>query len=487
MSEIVNLSYGRRDSRQPCTGSAAIGARHIQAVLLTGGFLCCYAMRVCMSVSIVDMTDTKKPGHYDWDEKDQNLVISSFFWGYVLTQIPGGMVAQHWGARRLFGTAVGMCGVLTLALPIVSKLGGLSLTIASRVGAGLCQGVVPPILHTLLAKWVPLQERGLFTSFVYSGGWIGNVIAMQSSGLLCGSSLGWPSSFYFWGTIAVLWSLAWYCFGRESPAEHPSIAPDEKLYIESSLGIIETSEPVSTPWKSILSSVPVWALLITQWTQTWGFWLLLSKIPTYMGKVLKYDIQSNGFMSSLPYLTAWLVSFPVSISTDWAIRNGKMSVRTSRKLCNSFGMFVPALALVGLCFVEGEGQQTLAVLILVLSVASNIAIYCGHHVNHMDLSGNFAGPIMGFTNAAANLSSIIAPLVHSAMVPDAENVHQWNKIFLLTAGLYVLGALTFLIFGSTQVQKWNDPTNIKKNKHFSDLPIMPETFKEKKTEEKIER
>jgi hypothetical protein len=41
--------------------AAAFGTRHVQALLLTGGFLCCYAMRVVMSVAVVAMVDDTKP------------------------------------------------------------------------------------------------------------------------------------------------------------------------------------------------------------------------------------------------------------------------------------------------------------------------------------------------------------------------------------------------------------------------------------------
>jgi hypothetical protein len=77
---------------------------------------------------------------------------------------------------------------------------------------------------------------------VYSGGWVGNVIALQSSGILAATTTGWSSCFYFWGVVSLTWAIAWNFLGKESPAEHPSIAPDEQRYIESSLGIVETTE-----------------------------------------------------------------------------------------------------------------------------------------------------------------------------------------------------------------------------------------------------
>lgn len=86
-------------------------------------------------------------------------------------------------------------------------------------------------------------------------------------------------------------------------------------------------------------------------------------------------------------------------------------------ICNTFGEIIPALALISLGFVDAD-HKSLAVTLLIVSVAINIAIFCGHHANHMDLSPNFAGPLMGFTNAAANVCSILAPLIHGYIVED---------------------------------------------------------------------
>lgn len=77
---------------------------------------------------------------------------------------------------------------------------------------------------------------------MYSGGWVGNVIALQSSGYLSASDLGWPSCFYVWGGITGGFALLWFTCGKESPAEAANISLEEKLYIETSLGVTETSQ-----------------------------------------------------------------------------------------------------------------------------------------------------------------------------------------------------------------------------------------------------
>lgn len=88
------------------------------------------------------------------------------------------------------------------------------------------------------------------------------------------------------------------------------------------------------------------------------------------------------------------------------------------------------MSLVALGYVQSD-NPILAVGILVVAVASNMAIYCGHHVNHMDLSPNFAGPLMGCTNAIANICSIIAPLVAGAIVQEKVCILLYFLIHLL--------------------------------------------------------
>ncbi|XP_008559447.1 putative inorganic phosphate cotransporter [Microplitis demolitor] len=443
----------------PNPPKASIGCRHIQVLLLTLGFFCCYAVRVALSISLVAMVkaDSANPNfeEFDWSDSVQNTILSSFFWGYVITHIPGGELAQRFGAHKFLCFAVGICGIVTALIPLAATYGGWEAVIVLRVLTGACQGVIPPCMHTILSKWVPVDERGRAGSCTYSGGWLGNVIALLSCGVISGSSIGWPGSFYIWGGIATLWSITYYFLGKESPADHRGIPLDEKEYIEISLGVTETTEPLKTPWTAIFTSIPVWALLIAQCSQAWGFWMLLTKTPAYMNSAMGYKIQENGIVSALPYLAAWLLGFPISFTADKLVKGGYTSLESIRKIANTIGECIPALALIGLSFITSE-HRNVAVGVLIMSVAFNVAVFSGHQMNHMDLSPNFAGTLMGITNAAANICGIMAPLIYGVIVSDPTDITQWRKVYILSAGIYIAGNLAFVFFGKATVQPWND-------------------------------
>ena len=42
-------------------------------------------------------------GEFDWDKETQGIILGAFFWGYLLTQIPGGWLAERVGGKGVFG------------------------------------------------------------------------------------------------------------------------------------------------------------------------------------------------------------------------------------------------------------------------------------------------------------------------------------------------------------------------------------------------
>lgn len=48
---------------------------------------------------------------------------------------------------------------------------------------------------------------------------------------------------------------------------------------------------VPTPWRAILTSIPFWAILINHSGQNWGFFTLLTEIPSYMSSMLNFDMK----------------------------------------------------------------------------------------------------------------------------------------------------------------------------------------------------
>jgi len=67
---------------------------------------------------VVDHTP-KSDGHgeFNWNAQDQGHILASFFYGYVLTQLPGGVLADRYGGKWPLGLGLGLAGIATLLTP----------------------------------------------------------------------------------------------------------------------------------------------------------------------------------------------------------------------------------------------------------------------------------------------------------------------------------------------------------------------------------
>ncbi|GFR29050.1 hypothetical protein TNCT_128742, partial [Trichonephila clavata] len=296
-----------------------IPKRWILMILGFFGFFNVYAMRVNLSVAMVAMVkqpivhetfnsssvaciELIKPikktdrlahmpvstGDFDWNTSTQSVILGSFFYGYVLTQLPGGNISEKYGAKWLFGIGVLITSVFTIITPFAAWWGVYPLIIV-RIIEGLGEGVTFPAMSALLGRWAPKMERSLITAITNSGATIGSVVSFGLSGLIC-DTIGWPSVFYIFGIIGVIWTVFWLWLVYETPESHPSISEEEIAEIRQGRDD-KVWQRSATPWKSIFSSRYVWALTVTHFGLSWGFYTFLTELPTYLARILHFDIR----------------------------------------------------------------------------------------------------------------------------------------------------------------------------------------------------
>ncbi|CAD7015093.1 unnamed protein product [Ceratitis capitata] len=440
------------------------GVRHLQCLLIFCGLCLIYGMRVNLSMAIVAIMDNEAANpefpKYAWSEKTKSHVLSSFFFGYICAQIPAGGWARHHGGRLLLFISVSLSSLLALLTPLSVVVGDWPLLCALRFSQGLVQGLTYPSIATIMAKWAPIEERSAMLTYCCSGLEFGIVLMLASSGMLCSSSWGWPSTFYIPGALGLIWSAVWFVFGASTPKECKYISEGERMLISKSLqqtgtNIAECKETQPIPWRQICTSRPFLVLILSQCASSWCFWTLLTQIPSYIKSVLGKDIQSNAFYSALPYLSMLVLSLALCPLASYLEKSKRLNATVSRKLFNTIGQWTPAVTLVYLGFLRTD-QADLAIVLLTFTVAISTVTHFGYQTNHLDLSPHFSGTLMGIANSASNVMSIIAPLIVGYIVTDTTNLLQWRIIFSLAGGISFVGNLLFLFFGTAKAQHWND-------------------------------
>ena len=63
-----------------------------------------------------------------------------------------------------------------------------------------------------------------------------------------------------------------------------SSARKDQNYI-SNFVLLFFLQKLSVPWKSILTSLPVWATVAAHFAENWGFYTLLTQLPTFLSGI----------------------------------------------------------------------------------------------------------------------------------------------------------------------------------------------------------
>ncbi|HJY80211.1 MAG TPA: MFS transporter, partial [Candidatus Binatia bacterium] len=206
-------------------------------VLLFLSVVVLYMDRV--NISVVAPVLMKELG---WDPAVMGMVLSAFFVGYFLTQIPGGWLSDRWGAKGILGGAVAWWSLITMLTPFARTTSSM---LAVRVSLGLGEGMSPPCLYTSIARWVPVNERSRVAAFLASGMYVGLIIAFPLAVWIM-THLGWPWVFYLFGFLGLVWSAIWCLAVTNNPEDHPRISPEELQFILQ--GQRSTPQAQVVPW-----------------------------------------------------------------------------------------------------------------------------------------------------------------------------------------------------------------------------------------------
>lgn len=289
---------------------------------------------------------------------------------------------------------------------------------------------------------------------------------MPISGLLCASNLwgGWPSVFYIFGAIGILWAIVWLLLTHDRPENHPRISAKEKEYIQSSIGSGEDAQTrkYKTPWLRICSSPAVWAIVVANFCDNWGFYTFLTGLPSYLKEVLDFSITENGFVSALPYILSFIGTVGGGQLADWLRYNRILTTGEARKVFCSAGFLIPAFLLVSTSYV-GCDNTSLAVVLFTIALGVQSFNSTSYSVNHLDISPRFAGILVGITNAFGTIPGIVGPYVVGYLTNNQPTRAQWQKVFYISAGVFVFGWFIYLLFGSGELQSWNTP--------YKDVPV----------------
>nr|CAH7752685.1 unnamed protein product [Callosobruchus chinensis] len=475
-----------------------LSCRQVLNIMVILGFMFNYMLRVNLTIAIVDMIEspsnnssgsnsssitnttmaTSSDTRFHWSESQKNDILGSFFWGYVLTELPGGRMAEIVGARRIFGGGMLAASLLTILTPAACYTHFYVIVILRAV-LGFFLGATWPAIPPMAAKWIPPMERSKFIANMMASS-LGAALTLPICGYLI-STLGWSSVFYVTGLIGLVWSVLWFFLVFDSPAQHPRISEEERMEIEKAITEGEggkSQKPSSVPWLELFTSPAVWAIIVTHGMSVFGYFTVVNQLPTYMHDVLKFNIKKNGLLSSLPYLGKYAMAILSSWLADRLRRSRRLSTTATRKIFTAVALLVPGV-LMAVQAIKGA-DASLSVAVFTASLFFNGAVTAGYLSNGLDIAPNFSGTIFGMANTLSSFGGWLSTKIVAVLTEGDKTFDTWKYVFWILCCTYAFGAVFYCIFGTGKLQKFNSVQGTTEDgKEMQPLKSDAETKKEK--------
>lgn len=408
------------------------GRRHLLVFMCFAAAFVCYIDRVNISIAIIPMAE-----HFGWSGTEKGLVMSSFFIGYMLGQIPSGWLANRVGGRWTLGVALILWSAFTVFTPFAA-LAGFGALILARIVMGLGEAATFPATYNLYSKWIPRAERSRAVAFTLSGIPIGTVVGLALSGWLV-ARYGWESVFYVFGIAGLVLAVFWYAIVRDSPLLDVQVSAAERAHIEANVDVGSTEARSPLPVGKLLRAAPFWALVINHFCSNWILYVLLSWLPSYFRDVQGLDIANAGLAAAAPWLSMFAVANLSAWIADRMVRDG-WSVSLVRKIMQAGGL-LGASAFLMLTLRAGSPGE--AILLVCGALGALGLTWAGFGVNHLEIAPRHADILMGVTNTAGTLPGIIGVAVSGWLL---DTTGSYVSVFVLAAGITSVGALVWILF-----------------------------------------
>jgi MFS transporter, ACS family, glucarate transporter len=402
-----------------------VGYRHRTLLLLFFLSVITYLDRVCIGVAGPRMQDELGIAPQQW-----GLVVGAFTIGYALFEIPGGMMADRWGARVTLTRIVLFWSIFTYATGTVSTL-GLLLVVRFLFGAG--EAGAFPGATSAISRWFPAHERSRAQGVVWMASRLGGaftpllVVPIQQR-------WGWRTSFYVFAAAGVIWCVIWYIWYRDRPEEKKGVPPEEVALIRGSSAPAAGHGRVN--WGQLVRRATFWKLLFTYHAYAWGAFFYVGWLHTYLQKGRGFSEDDMKLWSSLPFFMGALGNLTGGLVSDMLVR--RRGLLLGRRLVGTLGLSFGALFLFAAVFTD---NNVLAAVFLCLGAFSMDCFLPVAWAMTLDMGRRSAGSISGAMNMAGQLGSFISAVVFGFLVKALSG--NYILALLPLAAMTAVSAIVF--------------------------------------------
>jgi sugar phosphate permease len=408
--------------------------RWVVLAIIFLSYMMCFADRGNIGVVLPALK-----AEFSMTNMEAGALMSFFYIGYSVTQIPAGFFASRFGTRGLVcGSVLGF----SLFTYLISTASSAAMIKWSRIGLGCCEGPFPVGASSTIKNWFPPRERGTATGIYMAATTIATMLTPPAAAWIL-TGWGWRYVFIVFAVPGFVTATLWYFLVRTRPEESGFVGAAELAHIRDATA--DASTPIQDKHFRLLDRLirarHVAALdtnrkLLTSWN-LWGITLsyffavsivigILTWVPSYLVHVKGLSFREMGWLAAAPWIGG----------TFGALFGGWFSDRVLGKRRKPT-MWVTALATAAMMFVLIALPDSLPLLTAALFM-SGFLLHIGwpaFTAYPMGLTTSRTYPVaISILNTGGNMGGFFAPIIAGYLL-DLNGTYDLVFLYFAACGV----------------------------------------------------
>ncbi|MBY0014482.1 MFS transporter [Paenibacillus typhae] len=357
------------------------------------------------------------------------IVLSSFFAGYAIMQMPGGWLADRFGSRRILIISVVLWSIFTAMTGAAWSLGSI---LVIRFLFGIGEGGFQPAASKLIAGVFPQEKRARAMSILLtSGGLMAFITPIFSAYVL--DSIGWRHMFMYIGIAGILIAVLYWMF-----IHNPQQAVNAPEATEGKARSYGLQQLFRTPM--------MWCLLAAYFSIYAVNWGLASWMPAYLTDVRGLSMKSMGLLQMIPSVASFAGLFGGGYLLD-KMTGGKEKWAGALS-CAVIGLMLylmfTASSLTGVIIYQSVTSIFMAFVLILLPA-----------IVLKKIPQASTGSAMGMVNTGGQLAGFITPTAIGFMVDAFKG--SYDAAFWMLIGFTLVCAAALLSLNYKQGAVMDEP------------------------------
>jgi sugar phosphate permease len=401
-------------------------ARHTVLAVLFVIQIISYMDRMVMSVAIPYIATD-----FHLNSVGMGVVMSAFFLSYSISQIPGGLLADKFGVRRVATIAMLWWSAFTA---VTGAATNVTQMLIARFCFGLGEGIYPACSFKTIAVWFSKKERAAATAILLACGALGVALA-PILGVKIVALWGWRTVFYSLFIPGVLAALLFWMLVPDKNNHNDLTSPDGVGGIDDDGHTVAELSPKKISFLKLLKEPNLLKCFFILLTFDLAYWGFSSWLPTYLVKARHFTPDQMGVAASLPPLAGAVGC----LLGGWA---SEKLFSKNRKIPIIIAQLVTASMLYLMYTTKSVHTllivQTVAGFFLYLFFSAFWALPMN------TVPKNVMGSASGVINMAGQIAAFISPLAVGSLIEFSGGEFQFTFIFFIVSILVSFGIVLTL-------------------------------------------